>query len=231
MSKLRGSRLLNEVEKCRLEGNWRRVLDLVTASSLGKGSGLESLSNFFSGEANLELYVQENRDIFAGPSERHEQPLYKAKKHLISVFDSNDVKEEIALEANLLLSKLYFFCGKYDEALTGFTKAKLGHLDVEFKDLRALRLVAEAYAIKGFCLEVMRPQKFSSKHQKMPRMEKITNSYMKSTDLTLLYLQECEKAISPRQLCLTSPVPGPSSSAAAAGAPLFYKKWSLGSSC
>ncbi|KFD54619.1 hypothetical protein M513_04564 [Trichuris suis] len=214
MSKLRGGRLLNEVEKCRIDGNWRRVLDLVTSNSLGKGSGLESSCNFFFGEAYLELYVEEHKDILVGPPERHEQPLYKAKKHLLAVFDSSDVKQEVALEANLLLSKLYFFCGKYDDALTGFTKAKLDQLDVEYKDLRALRLVAEAYAVKGFCLEIMQPRKFSSKHQKTPRMEKITNAYMKSTELALSYLQECEKAISPRQLSLTSPLPAASSNAA-----------------
>ncbi|KRZ80949.1 Tetratricopeptide repeat protein 7B [Trichinella papuae] len=198
MSKLKGSRLMNEVDACRVEGNWQRILELHPTIS-SKGSGLENLSKFYSGEASLEFYL-ENVKFSNTPGEQHEQALQKAKSELLSVFDFDDVKPVVIFEANLLLAKLNYCCAKFDDSLSGLNKSKLEQADMEFQNLRSLYLAAEAYAIKGMCLETIPPQKFSNRHQKMARVEKIASCYIKSLELALSYFQEYEKSVASHQL-------------------------------
>ncbi|KRZ61816.1 Tetratricopeptide repeat protein 7B, partial [Trichinella nativa] len=197
MSKLKGSKLINEVDACRVEGNWQRIFELYPTIS-SKGSGLEHLSKFLSGEANLEFYL-ENVKFANTPGDQHEQPLQKAKSELLSVFDFDDLKPVVTFEANLLLAKLNYCCGKFDDSVSGLNKSKLEQADVEFQNLRTLYLEAEAYAIKGMCLETIPPQKFSNRHQKMARVEKIASCYIKSLELALSYFQEYAKYIASRQ--------------------------------
>ncbi|VDL68996.1 unnamed protein product [Nippostrongylus brasiliensis] len=58
-----------------------------------------------------------------------------------------------------------------------------------FRTLRALRLVAEVYAIKGFCLEAM--ENDDKAHDKM----KALFCYEKAAELAILYVGEIEKNI------------------------------------
>ncbi len=59
-------------------------------------------------------------------------------------------QQYIALESHLLLAKLEFMCADYQGAIVEVDNSGLER-DVPFVTLRTLRLVAEAYAIKGVC--------------------------------------------------------------------------------
>lgn len=56
-SKLRGSRLETEVDKCRGECNWNRLRDLLK-SIQAKNSGAEKLGSLIEGELCLETYLE-----------------------------------------------------------------------------------------------------------------------------------------------------------------------------
>lgn len=53
------------------------------------------------------------------------------------------------MDAFLLLGKLSYACGNYDEALENFKKADLVNLAEKALPCRSIRIVAESYAIKG----------------------------------------------------------------------------------
>lgn len=55
----------------------------------------------------------------------------------------------VALDGNLLLGKLNYACGRYDEALKNFETAELDSLTEKELPNRGLKIVAESYAIKG----------------------------------------------------------------------------------
>lgn len=60
-----------------------------------------------------------------------------------------DAKPYVALEAHLMLAKLHYLSADFDRAVIDVDNAKLERNDIQFQTLRTLRLVAEAYAIKG----------------------------------------------------------------------------------
>jgi hypothetical protein len=62
MSKLRGSKLEAEVDKCRGECNWPRLQELIPSIS-AKGSGIEKQTSLFEGELELERFIEKQRGI------------------------------------------------------------------------------------------------------------------------------------------------------------------------
>lgn len=54
--------------------------------------------------------------------------LSEAKHYLSSVTGESGRRAGIALDAHLLLAKLYYACGQYEECLDNFVKAELNSL-------------------------------------------------------------------------------------------------------
>uniref|UniRef100_A0A914XNV1 Tetratricopeptide repeat protein 7 N-terminal domain-containing protein n=1 Tax=Plectus sambesii TaxID=2011161 RepID=A0A914XNV1_9BILA len=74
--------------------------------------------------------------------------------------------------------------------------AKLERNDIQFQTLRTLRLVAEAYAIKGLSLEKLPlVSKSSTKYQKSQQSTQVLYCFEKAAELSLAYIQELEKAV------------------------------------
>lgn len=71
----------------------------------------------------------------------------------------------VVLDAHLLLGKLHYAMGLYEEALYHYQQAELHTLTEKQLPSRSLRIVAESYAIKGAC-EIM---KFSYNNRVNPR--------------------------------------------------------------
>lgn len=55
----------------------------------------------------------------------------------------------MALDGNLLLGKLSYACGRYDDALKYYSNAELDSLTEKELPCRGLKIVAESYAING----------------------------------------------------------------------------------
>ena len=77
------------------------------------------------------------------------------------------------LDAHLLLGKLHYTCGKYEEALRSFHIAGLDNLVEKSVTSRSIRILAESFAIKGnncrsFVSGVIRGVELVSKNLSVP---------------------------------------------------------------
>uniref|UniRef100_A0A915PVY3 Tetratricopeptide repeat protein 7 N-terminal domain-containing protein n=1 Tax=Setaria digitata TaxID=48799 RepID=A0A915PVY3_9BILA len=194
-SKLRGSRLEAEVDKCRSECNWRRLGD-VLVSVRSKNSGMQQYGDLLQAEYIIESFIDQNSELLESKVD-NKKNLEKAAKLLNSTLQSSLAeKATVHLEANLLLAKLHYYCAEYAQAMKDIENSRLEFGDTPFESLRDLRLVAEAYAIKGFSIEA------TMKHLKKPDLEKSQMRalfcFEKSAELAISYVQELEKSISLR---------------------------------
>lgn len=119
---------------------------------------------------------------------------------------------EVALEAHLLLAKIHYVCAEFEAAIGSVGKARLDREDIQFHTLRTLRLVAEAYAIKGLSIE-RQSASASSRYQRALKEEQILAAFEKASDLALSYIGELEKSASNSATGVTLSVPAANSTA------------------
>jgi tetratricopeptide repeat protein 7 len=95
----------------------------------------------------------------------------------------------LALDSHLLLSKLYYACGDFDNSLEQFKLSEIDNLKTEIVlSSRTLRILAESYAAKGLCLEAKSP-KGASKFKTAELEAEMVTCFERAADIGLLYLQ------------------------------------------
>jgi len=55
----------------------------------------------------------------------------------------------MSIDSHMLLAKLYYACGQYDEAMVHCTEAKLNSVIQTELQIRNIRILAESFAVKG----------------------------------------------------------------------------------
>ncbi|XP_021705407.1 tetratricopeptide repeat protein 7B [Aedes aegypti] len=180
------TKLETTIEQCRGEGKWSRVIELADELKSGYPQ-VESLANFLMGEGKLESYLEENPPIEDNVL-KAKLGLTDAKRYLNSVIGESGKKAGIALDAHLLLAKLFFACGQYDESLQSFVLAELNTLSEKHLSPRSIRILAESYAIKGMCLE-KKVGKAPSKFKQAEQEAEMITCFERAADLGILYLQ------------------------------------------
>ncbi|XP_017770735.1 PREDICTED: tetratricopeptide repeat protein 7B [Nicrophorus vespilloides] len=183
-------RIETEIEKNREEANWAKVIDLAT-SLKDKSPDCEFLADFLVGEGRLESYLEEWPPIESN-IHKAKLGLMDARKYLNAAANDMGKKAGVALDAYLLLGKLYYACGNYNEGLKSFKLAELHTLSEKKLPLRSLKIVAESYAIKGLCLQ-KDSSGVTSKYKKAEKEEEMYKCFELASDLTLLYMQELDK--------------------------------------
>lgn len=114
---------------------------------------LEALSSFLIGEGQLESFLEEFPPIEANFA-KAKAGLNEAKRLLSSVSGEEGRKAGLALDSHLLLAKLFYACGDFDNSLDHFKLSEIDNLKTEIVlSSRTLRILAESYAAKGLCLE------------------------------------------------------------------------------
>ncbi|XP_047990139.1 tetratricopeptide repeat protein 7B [Leguminivora glycinivorella] len=182
-----------EIEKSREESNWKKAVDLAQQLK-SRSPQHESLAHFLIGEGKLEAYLDEwppNKENI----ERAQRELSEARGYLTLATDEAGRKAGVALDAYLLLGKLNYACGAYDEALKNYKMAELNTLTEKELPIRSLRIVAESYAIKGLCLE-QTALPGSSRYKQAERESEMIRSFELASELTLLYLQRGTTTVS-----------------------------------
>ncbi|XP_063039840.1 tetratricopeptide repeat protein 7B isoform X2 [Engraulis encrasicolus] len=202
-----GSRLETEIERCRSEGQWDKIPELVRQLS-AKLISNDDLGELLLGESKLQQFLKEN-PIKQDASPRGNRPrLVEVRKHLTAALDRGNLKHDYLQEASLLMAKLCYVEGDYREALNQYGRVTLDDMQLVGAPVYRLSMIAEAYATKGLCLEKAPPGSPSLTNKTVDRDHDIITCYEKSGDIALLYLQEVEKA-----LCAgmqnRSPKPGP----------------------
>lgn len=194
-SKLRGSRLESELDRARTEGNWSRVAELVKAAR-SRASGLPShLAKLIEAEAEIELFL-ETQDVLT-PRASHSSGLRASEERLRSLLGDEDA-EAVHLEARLLLAKCAYVRTDGRTAIALIDESGMERATTAFRTLRALRLVAEAYAIKGLCMEQQWENGEGGEREgEMRRRQRIVASFEKAAELTISYVGELEKTLNP----------------------------------
>ena len=101
---------------------WAHINSLVSSCR-----STECLSNFLIGEGKLESYLEENPPIESNFA-KAKTGLHEAKQSLLLVTGEDGKRAGIALDAHLLLAKMLYACGQYEESLENFVKAELNSL-------------------------------------------------------------------------------------------------------
>ncbi|XP_046670880.1 LOW QUALITY PROTEIN: tetratricopeptide repeat protein 7B-like [Homalodisca vitripennis] len=183
-------RIETEIEKSREESNWKRVIELADQLKT-RNAAQAPLCSFLLGEGKLEMFLEEWPPVDSNFSKAR-SGLGEAKRCLLNAASEQGKKAGVALDAHLLLGKLHYAMGFFEESLNHYNEADLQSLTEKALPSRSLRIVAESYAIKGLCLEKVPPSS-TSKYKQVEWEEQMGRCYELAGDLTLLYLQEQDK--------------------------------------
>ncbi|XP_058685737.1 tetratricopeptide repeat protein 7B isoform X3 [Poecile atricapillus] len=198
-----GSRLETELERCRSECQWERIPELVKQLS-AKLIANDDMAELLLGESKLEQFLKENTlDSPQGPHPK----LTEVRKHLTAALDRGNLKSEFLQEGKLILAKLDYVEGSYKEALKIYTRIGFDDFQLTAVPPYRLRMIAEAYSLKGLCLEKL-PTSSSESNIHVDHEEDIVTCYEKAGDIALMYLQELERVIN-ANIQNRSPKPGP----------------------
>lgn len=161
------------------------------------------------GECKLEQHLKENPIKQGTSSPGPRAKLTEVRKHLTAALDRGNLKPEFLQEASLIMAKLNYVESDYKEAQAIYSRVALDEMQLVAVPVYRLRMIAEAYATKGLCLENLTAlSPANSLHG--DREQEIITCYEKCGDIALLYLQEMERAMNVG-LQNRSPKPGPTS--------------------
>ncbi|KAK2507977.1 hypothetical protein MC885_006068, partial [Smutsia gigantea] len=200
----------SELERCRAEGYWDRMLELVRqmqALVLPGGGGsrraspsaalysqdADDFGKLLLAEALLEQCLKENHAKIKDSiplQEKNEPKMNEARNYLSSIL--NHGRLSYMCEAMLILGKLHYVEGSYRDATSMYARAGIDDLSVENKPLYQMRLLAEALVIKGLSLERL-PNSIASRHRMTEREEEVIACFERASWIAQVFLQELEK--------------------------------------
>uniref|UniRef100_A0A8C1ZBJ7 Tetratricopeptide repeat protein 7B n=1 Tax=Cyprinus carpio TaxID=7962 RepID=A0A8C1ZBJ7_CYPCA len=191
-----GSRLETEIERCRSEGQWDKIPELVRQLSVKLiSNGVCDFCLLLLGKSKIDF-----KPVMVGAF-----PVSLVFILVCLLFLS---QPEYMQEASLIMAKLCYVECDYREALNQYSRVNLDEMQLVGAPVYRLSMIAEAYATKGLCLEKVPMASPSLSSRNADRDQEIITCYEKSGDIALLYLQEVEKALS-AGIQNRSPKPGP----------------------
>ncbi|KAF0871553.1 TTC7A protein, partial [Crocuta crocuta] len=202
----------SELERCRAEGHWDRMPELVRQLQTlvvpgGGGSRRTSPSAAFTSldaddfgklllaEALLEQCLKENhtkiKDSIPLP-EKNEPKMNEARSYLSSILNHGRLSPQYLCEAMLIQGKLHYLEGSYRDAISMYARAGIDDMSMENKPLYQMRLLAEAFVIKGLSLERL-PNSIASRHRLTEREEEVITCFERASWIAQVFLQDLEK--------------------------------------
>ncbi|XP_058134486.1 tetratricopeptide repeat protein 7A isoform X2 [Dasypus novemcinctus] len=202
----------SELERCRAEGHWDRVRELVgqlqTLVLPGGGGGrraspnvafttqdIDDFGKLLLAEAQLEQCLKENHPKVKDSIpllEKNEPRMNEAKSYLCSVLSHGKLSPQYLREAVLILGKLHYLEGSYRDAASMYARAGIDDMSVENKPLYQMRLLSEAFVIKGLSLERL-PNSIASRHRLTEREEEVIACFERASWIAQVFLQELDK--------------------------------------
>uniref|UniRef100_A0A7M4FCU5 Tetratricopeptide repeat domain 7A n=1 Tax=Crocodylus porosus TaxID=8502 RepID=A0A7M4FCU5_CROPO len=155
----------------------------------------EDYGNLLLAEALLEQCLKENLAKVKDSiplMEKSEPEMSEAKKYLTSVLNRGKLRPKYMTEAMLILGKLHYVEGSYRDAVSMYARAGLDDMSIENEPLYLLRLVTEAFVIKGLSLE-RTPNSIASQARLCEREEEVISCFETACVIAQVYLQELEK--------------------------------------
>ncbi|KAK3553897.1 hypothetical protein QTP70_012727 [Hemibagrus guttatus] len=188
-------RLEAEIERCRAECQWDRLPTLVEQLAAARFHEDDDYGLLLQAEALLENCLLENVALLRSstPLSEHTQPkLAQAKGHLNSLLSRGRLEPRYLNEALLLLAKVHYAQGHYRDAQGMCARAGIDEFTRDEQPLYHLRLLAEAFVIKGLSLD-HQTVSAASRVRLSEREEECLSCYLRACDTALHYLQELDK--------------------------------------
>uniref|UniRef100_A0A7N4PQ92 Tetratricopeptide repeat domain 7A n=1 Tax=Sarcophilus harrisii TaxID=9305 RepID=A0A7N4PQ92_SARHA len=205
-------KLESELERCRAEGQWERVPNLVfqlqsipVTGSGGRRAGgrsvtlakqdIDDFGKLLLAEAMLEQCLKENvSDVKESIPlvEKNQPKMFEAKKYLTSILNRGKLSPQHMREAMLILGKLHYVEGYYRDAVSMYARAGIDNMSVENRPLYHMRLVTEAFVIKGLSLERL-PNSIACRARLSEREEEAISCFERASWIAQVFLQELEK--------------------------------------
>ncbi|XP_021780497.1 tetratricopeptide repeat protein 7A isoform X3 [Papio anubis] len=202
----------SELERCRAEGHWDRMPELVRqlqSLSMPGGGGnrrgipsaaftfpdTDDFGKLLLAEALLEQCLKENHAKIKDSIpllEKNEPKMSEAKNYLSSILNHGRLTPQYMCEAMLILGKLHYVEGSYRDAISMYARAGIDDVSMENKPLYQMRLLSEAFVIKGLSLERL-PNSIASRFRLTEREEEVIACFERASWIAQVFLQELEK--------------------------------------
>uniref|UniRef100_A0A8C0EVL8 Tetratricopeptide repeat protein 7A n=1 Tax=Bubo bubo TaxID=30461 RepID=A0A8C0EVL8_BUBBB len=124
--------------------------------------------------------------------EKNEPKLSEAKQYLTNILNRGKLRPKYMTEAMLILGKLHYVEGSYRDAISMYARAGIDDLSTKDEPLYMLRLVTEAFVIKGLSLE-RSTNSVASRARLCEREEEVMSCFETACVIAQVYLQELEK--------------------------------------
>ncbi|KAM4591357.1 tetratricopeptide repeat protein 7A [Odontesthes bonariensis] len=190
-------RLDAELERYRAEGQWGKIQAMVEQMRAAQIHEDDDYGTLLMAEALLEECLLENMDLLrrCTPLTDKTQPrLSKAKGHINTILSRGRLAPRYLNEALLLMAKVHYMQGRYRDAQGMCARVGLEDLTQDDQPIYHLRLLAEAFVIKGLSLD---HQTLStvSRIRLLEREEESLSCFLRACDAALSYLQELDKVV------------------------------------
>ncbi|NXF16014.1 TTC7A protein, partial [Rhodinocichla rosea] len=157
----------------------------------------EDYGSLLLAEALLEECLKENFAKLKDSiplSEKSEPKLGEAKQCLMNILSRGKLRPKYMTEAMLILGKLHYVEGCYRDAISMYAKAGIDDLSTKEEPLYMLRLITEAFVIKGLSLE-RSTNSIASRARLCEREEEVMACFERACVIAQVYLQELEKTL------------------------------------
>ncbi|NXI94834.1 TTC7A protein, partial [Psophia crepitans] len=157
----------------------------------------EDYGSMLVAEALLEECLKENFAKLKDSiplTEKNEPKLSEAKQHLTNILSRGKLRHKYMTEAMLILGKLHYVEGSYRDAISMYARAGIDDLSTKDEPLYMLRLVTEAFVIKGLSLE-RSTNSIASRARLCEREEEVMACFETACVIAQVYLQELEKTL------------------------------------
>ncbi|XP_037829501.1 tetratricopeptide repeat protein 7A isoform X2 [Kryptolebias marmoratus] len=148
-------------------------------------------------EVLLEECLLENMELLRSSTplmDKSQPRLSKAKGHLNSILSRGRLTPRYLNEALLLMAKAHYVQGRYRDAQGMCARVGLEELTQEDQPTYHLRLLAEAFVIKGLSLDHQTVSSVS-RVRLSEREEESLSCFLRACDAALSYLQELDKMV------------------------------------
>ncbi|KAK2823953.1 hypothetical protein Q5P01_021128 [Channa striata] len=206
-------RLEAELERYRAECQWDKMPAIIEQMQAARIHEDDDYATLLMAEALLEECLMENMDLLRSSTpltDKTQHKLCRAKGHLNTILSRGRLTPRYLNEALLLMAKVHYVQGHYRDAQGMCARVGLEELTQDDQPTYHLRLLAEAFVIKGLSLDHQTVSAVS-RVRLSEREEESLSCYLRGCDAALSYLQELDKIVTtPHAKTLkSSPLPPP----------------------
>ncbi|KAM9847739.1 tetratricopeptide repeat protein 7A [Aulostomus maculatus] len=190
-------RLEAELERYRAECQWEKLPAIIDQMQAARIHEDDDYGTLLLAEALLEECLQENMEALrrcTPLTDNAQSRLSRAKNHLNTILSRGRLTPRYLNEALLLMAKVHYVEGRYRDAQGMCARVGLEELTQDDQPTYHLRLLAEAFVIKGLSLDHQALSSVS-RVRLIEREEESLSCYLRACDAALSYLQELDKTV------------------------------------